>query len=40
MAIQFLNNPKVGDNVKIEVGDSSDLQIVHNATDSFISNPA
>ena len=29
MAIQFLNNPKVGDNVKIELGDSSDLKIYH-----------
>jgi len=38
MAINFVNNPKVGDNVKIEVGDSSDLQIYHDATDSFINN--
>lgn len=38
MAINFVNNPKVGDNVKIEVGDSSDLQIYHDATDSYITN--
>ena len=38
MAINFLNNPKVGDNVKIEVGDSSDLQIYHDTTDSYITN--
>ena len=29
MAIQFFNNPKLRDNVKIELGDSSDLQIYH-----------
>ena len=36
MAVQFVNNPKVGDNVKIEVGDSSDLQIYHDATNSYV----
>ena len=36
MAIQFLNNPKVGDNVKIEIGDSSDLQIYHDGSNSYI----
>jgi len=36
MAIQFLNNPKVGDNVKIEIGDSADLQIYHDGSNSFI----
>ena len=29
MAINFLNNPKVGDNTKIEIGTGSDLQIYH-----------
>ena len=36
MAIQFLNNPKVGDNVKIEIGASSDLQIYHDGSNSYI----
>lgn len=36
MAINFLNNPKVGDNVKIEVGNSSDLQIYHDGSNSYI----
>jgi hypothetical protein len=38
MAINFLNNPKVGDNVKIEIGNSADLKILHDGTDSFINN--
>ncbi len=38
MAVQFVNNPKVGDNVKIEVGNSSDLQIYHDASHSYITN--
>ena len=38
MAINFLNNPKVGDNTKIEIGTGSDLQIYHDATNSFITN--
>jgi len=29
MAVQFVNNPKVGDNVKIEIGNSADLTIFH-----------
>ncbi len=36
MAINFLNNPKVGDNVKIEIGNSSDLQIYHDGSISKI----
>jgi len=36
MAVQFVNNPKVGDNVKIEVGNSSDLQIYHDGSNSYI----
>ena len=36
MAINFLNNPKVGDNVKIEIGNSSDLQIFHDGSNSYI----
>ena len=36
MAINFVNNPKVGDNVKIEVGNSSDLQIYHDGTHSYV----
>ena len=38
MAINFLNNPKVGDDVKIEIGSSSDLQIYHDGSNSFINN--
>ena len=38
MAINFLNNPKVGDNVKIEIGTGSDLQIYHDGSNSFITN--
>ena len=36
MAVQFVNNPKVGDNVKIEIGNSSDLQIYHDGTHSYV----
>ena len=36
MAIQFLNNPKVGDSVKIEIGNSSDLQLYHDGSNSYI----
>ena len=36
MAVQFVNNPKVGDNVKIEIGNSSDLQIYHDGSNSYI----
>ena len=38
MAIQFLNSPLYGDNVKIEFGNSSDLQIYHDGTNSEIKN--
>ena len=38
MAINFLNNPKVGDNTKIEIGTGSDLQIYHDGSNSFITN--
>ena len=38
MAIQFLNSPLYGDNVKIEFGNSADLQIYHDASHSYINN--
>jgi len=37
MAVQFVNNPKVGDNVKIEIGNSADLTIFHDGN-SIIRN--
>jgi len=37
MAINFLNNPRVGDNVKIEIGNSADLTIFHDGN-SIIRN--
>ena len=36
MAIQFLNSPLYGDNVKIEFGNSADLQIYHDGNNSKI----
>jgi len=38
MAINFLNNTRFGDNIKIELGDSADLQIYHDASHSYITN--
>ena len=39
MAIQFLNSPKVGDNVKIELGTGVDLELYSNGADGYVVAP-